>query len=135
MRELKFDIIFWDGFDHKTIEHVLLQQAISEDYVIFDDNIMKPFDECTIIREYTGLKDKNGKEIYESDVVKMGEYICQVIWDKHFASFCLSRNGWMYDHFFGEAIAIFDDKADCEVIGNIYENSDLLKESKQCRSQ
>lgn len=79
--------------------------------------------EDVILLQYTGLKDKNGKEIYQSDIVAINEGICLVVWIDKFASWAIDRQGWAYLHFFGEAV----DPLRCEVIGNIYENPDLLK--------
>ena len=76
------------------------------------------------IGQYTGVNDKNGKEIYEGDVVKFGNTLYEVIFDVHmfnlkdFYCSCLdyptdafSEGGWCF-----------------EVVGNIYENPELLKE-------
>jgi len=73
------------------------------------------------VGQYTGLKDKNGNDIYEGDVVKVGIFTYQVI----FSDGCF------------DVIGIQNDKRDylkCIVvnhvgivIGNIYENPDLLK--------
>jgi uncharacterized phage protein (TIGR01671 family) len=79
------------------------------------------------IMQYTGLKDNNGKEIYEGDIIQTAsEDILVVIWNKNFASFCLQKDGWLNDHYFGEAV----EPMDCVVIGNIYENPELLKQMK-----
>ena len=66
--------------------------------------------------QYTGLKDKNGVEIYEGDIVKRWGNIYIVIWDK--IGF---RMKWTKE----DSVNRFPDEL-CEVIGNIYENPELL---------
>jgi uncharacterized phage protein (TIGR01671 family) len=75
--------------------------------------------------EYTGLKDKNGKEIYESDILRFNptDDACLIIWRQICASFCARKTGWTFDHYFGEAF----DSSDCEIIGNIYQNPELVE--------
>ena len=70
----------------------------------------------------TGLKDKNGNLIWENDILNSGNLV--VTWREELASYCLTKKGWMYQHFFGEAV----DACDCEVIGNIFDNPELIHE-------
>ena len=74
-----------------------------------------------ILMQYTGLKDKNGKEIYEGDITKDPDgNAFEVIWNKGAASFEL-QNKTSHFLFVQRYIDMF------EVIGNIYENPELLK--------
>ena len=87
-----------------------------------------------ILMQYTGLKDKNGKEIYEGDIVKgfygfgHGEWwmTASVFYD--FVGFRLKvidgdERQVNYADFIEKDGTIFEQK---EIIGNIYENPDLL---------
>ena len=78
-------------------------------------------DETTIC-QYSGLTDKNGNKIWENDIIRCGRNTV-VSWDEHFASWCLTRKGWLFKHFFGES----QNPEDCEVIGNIFDNPELLE--------
>ena len=60
------------------------------------------------------------KLIFENDILKCGS--CTIVhWNEKYASWTLTRKGWMYDHFFGEA----EDPEDCEIVGNIFDDSQL----------
>lgn len=78
-----------------------------------------------IVMQYTGLKDKNGKEIYEGDILNFGNnnYV-QVIFDNGSFNVFDEPLGWDFD---SDIIPIKTDFRYCEVIGNICENPELLK--------
>jgi len=74
-----------------------------------------------VLMQYTGLKDKNGKEIYEGDIVKTDSGANQFVdYRNDFACFCLRFKT-------GGASLSIDGAPNYEIIGNIYENPNLLK--------
>jgi len=88
-----------------------------------------------IIMQYTGLKDKNGKEIYEGDVLRLGGIGNVAI---KYGCFVIGNDDWGVEHktmgFAGEWIdepdsyTMLTEEDKFEVIGNIYENPELIKE-------
>lgn len=83
------------------------------------------------IMQFTGLKDKNRKEIYEGDLFRCIyerdghlDHIYEAIWDEANATFRLRRHGNMCPQV--QVVQGMSDAARHEVIGNIYENPDLL---------
>ena len=120
MRETKFRT--WDKVRHSFSYFTLQKLAKSE----FDPTDW--IDEAEW-QEFTGLKDKNGKEIFEGDMIKTRcretqekEKIGKVEWLENMAGFEFNCNSSvMSSECMSYSQHIF------EVIGNIYENPELLK--------
>jgi len=71
--------------------------------------------------QYTGLKDKNGKEIYEGDIYKQGAYIGEIFWSVDF---------WATERGNYDDSGLADDCNYIEIIGNIYENPELRRKNE-----
>ncbi|GAH04127.1 unnamed protein product, partial [marine sediment metagenome] len=86
-----------------------------------------------VLMQYTGLKDCKGKEIYEGDIVEYYFYkeTAIVKWSDHFSRLHLHFIGEYREHLKNKhGIYIFDwtyPKMELKIIGNIYENPELLK--------
>lgn len=82
------------------------------------------------IMQYTGLKDKNGREIYDGDVLEEKESFDEIF--RHIVKWSDLNAGWMFD-WCGECLGSSDISLNnCEVIGNIHQNPELL-EVKPCQ--
>ena len=118
MRKLKFRA--WNkAWDEERIIY-------STDETFYDKREFYPFcfpvgfshynEDGWTITQFTGLKDINGIEIYEGDLIKMLESIWEVVWDQFNVGFHLV-------HVKGEGTRVLQASGwDKEVIGNIFQN-------------
>ncbi|MFS0952438.1 YopX family protein [Enterococcus thailandicus] len=118
-----FNKSFGEWLDAQEI--VLCNGKLFRDWRRFEDGFPLNMRDCDVMQS-TGLKDINGVEIFEGDLVEHDDNInghwetfeaCEVVYDKDCAQFC----------FKDDAGNFLTDYRNLNVIGNIYENSDLLE--------
>ena len=120
MREIKFRA--WDKInkDMFNVESINFQERrVYKDTVSY-----RKFNDVELM-QYTGLKDKNNKEIYEGDILfeSFGERYYKVVFE----------NGSFRGEFKGDFDEYSFDLIDiiaqgCKIVGNIYENPELMEE-------
>lgn len=126
MREIKFR--YWNDLANKyhyRQEQVLacLSQQITGLYNHEGDG-------CRF-EQYTGLHDKNGREIYEGDIVRDGfDAIHSIVWfnDLGYDGGGATHSGFYFDETYDGrgGLCYHNHMTECEVIGNIHENPELL---------
>lgn len=132
-REIKFRA--WDKenkrWDNLPLLEVTTGLLFEDGRSVEDNRIYRP--DAFILMQFTGLKDKNGKEIYEEDIVKWSSWRIGT-WKQHFEEnyhyqnkiviWSNKRGSWILGNDEHWNLGIYDN---VEVIGNIYENPELLK--------
>lgn len=128
MREIKFRAWVGDGYMYEpTIDFATMECIdVYTDYTCDEDGEEYPVDvigrDKWEIEQFTGLRDKNGREIYEGDIVVVENWcfhapVVVVEWEDERTGFIpFSINS-------SEEYANGDD---CQVIGNIHENPELV---------
>ena len=134
MREIKFRVwdktsncmLYQDDFErveidtkNKMVVLIADEESDKSHYALdYEDRI-----EADIL-QYTGLKDKNGKEIYEGDIV---EIISQVTM-RYEKGKIIFDCGCYFVNYGWNTHLLFEFLNDIKVVGNIYENQELLEE-------
>ncbi len=126
MKEIKFKV--WDNVDY-----------MSTPFTIRDVQDRKiQFTSDCVIRQFTGFKAENGEEIYDGDVLKGTHWfagnqyvrISSVSWGEYYDAEDSEHIGWIQKYVDDDyperqlCNELYDGK---EIIGNIYQNPELLK--------
>ena len=100
---------------------------VDDDYIGFSDDWSSVLPET--VGQYTGLTDKYGKRIFEWDIVEGGNFNDEdgygvIEWDDDGARFIINGAGIIvdFDNYYGYEL---------EIIGNIYDNPELLEEGDE----
>lgn len=124
MREIKFRA--WHKYQKRMLYDLYLDFQGNIGIWNYEETEIKFIDrsDCLILMQYTGLKDINGVEIYEGDLVAVADYanwegLYKVIWDEE-------NLMYMLEDAFGdrEKLCEFEEYL---VKGNVYENPELLE--------
>ena len=137
MRTIKFRAFLpvgeWIEPDEMEQKYEMVYDLAFEDYEPINDLLNK----CENLMQFTGLQDKQGKDVYEKDIILVNDLyglqqqmefgiganeIAVVEWDKNICGYIIKLN-----QNFGVFEPGFDDGWQFEVIGNIYENPELLE--------
>lgn len=128
MREIKFRA--WDKESNKMLNVGLIDFRYTQAW--FPELITKesPYGSLMSskfeLMQFTGLKDKNGKEIYEGDLFKWaGNEIVKVVFRDACFGFVSNERFISFEHY-PEDVECVSTVRWLEVIGNIYENKELL---------
>ena len=126
MREIKFRAWIKEVDEIREVEYInFWEKKISYPHKFCKEYYLNAdFDEIELM-EYTGLKDMKGKEIYEGDILfeSFGEKYYKVVFEN--GSFRAEFEGDFEEHSFDLIDVVAQG---CEVVGNIYENPELIKE-------
>lgn len=135
--------LFDDGYQKP--KHVFVGGLIIDEYkgTACDEWDINGIDFCDVepntVCQYTGLTDKNGKKIWEGDIIKyhFGEVYAPVKFGEYQSCFDSTSTchvgfyvDWDKNHNFRKDLGYWIKLVDAEVVGNIFDNPELLEEER-----
>ncbi len=120
MREIKFRAWVKNNKVGHELFTVVMISWIGKEVILSGKGGSIGLDDC-VLTQYTGLKDKNGKEIYEGDIIKRTDDSLRLV---KWAKFGFQLYGTIFPDSYWDSDYL--DWQQSEVIGNIYENKELL---------
>ena len=134
MRQIKFQIYWIAGHEMLYDTNNDLEFRDKENYWITDLSDATNHPESYKVRQYTGLKDKNGNEIYDGDYIRYSTRTINGSIFTHVCSVFQHESGtWRIEgyhednHSYETKGTVYATHLICEVIGNVYENPELAK--------
>lgn len=118
------------------------KEMVHVNALVFDEQVIKAtYQNGSIVNEdvknyelmqSTGLKDKNGKEIFEGDIVTDGDVTSDIKYHQTLGFYMIGKYGFSVPFGQGVDVEYFEEFADhvsktFEVVSNIYENPELLE--------
>lgn len=118
------------------------KEMVHVNALVFDEQVIKAtYQNGSIVKEdvknyelmqSTGLKDKNGKEIFEGDIVTDGDVTSDIKYHQTLGFYMIGKYGFSVPFGQGVDVEYFEEFADhvsktFEVVSNIYENPELLE--------
>lgn len=113
----------WDVIECRMYDICSLDNTGSYERVweVREDKKGSPYNPNCVIMEYIGLKDKNGKEIFEGDIVSLSNKRYEITWNDRTGSWNV---GGMFSINTNQPFSVRS--SDLEIVGNIFENPELL---------
>ena len=123
----------WDSVEKKVVEHFFITDnglICNMEKPTSDSKLLIPIEKSELIlMQSTGLFDKNNTEIFEGDVLAIetdeGVTNLKVFWDEKHALFMFESKKYNEKDLLAELVE--DNTYPFEIIGNIYENPELLE--------